>query len=263
MPSRVAEGDRGLEAAAPERLVDVAVVAASPSAARSASGREKRARPSRRWCGPEDAHHLAAVGVGVERRRSGRSTDGRGADALRRARKSRRRSSAMRDLRHEALVYNSCMIRRARRRPRGLRVEGSAQADARRARRRLARLRHHLDRLGRLPRLRRAGRPRRGRRATPIAASWCAAAASAWRSPPTRCRGIRAAPIWRSGRQPLLAREHNDLNVLTLAGRQVAPDAAAAIVDAFLSTPFAGGRHEPRIAKIRELERDTAPSRRA
>jgi ribose 5-phosphate isomerase B len=74
--------------------------------------------------------------------------------------------------------------------------------------------------------------------------------------------GIRAAPIWDPA-AAALAREHNDLNVLTLAGRQVAPDTAAAIVDAFLSTPFAGGRHEPRLAKIRELERDPAPSRRA
>ena len=65
--------------------------------------------------------------------------------------------------------------------------------------------------------------------------------------------GIRAASIGDPA-AAALAREHTDLNVLTRAGRQLAPDAARAIVDAFLSTPFAGGRHERRIAKIRQLE---------
>jgi len=65
--------------------------------------------------------------------------------------------------------------------------------------------------------------------------------------------GIRAAMLT----DPVaaaLAREHNDLNVLTLAGRLTAPGAAAAIVEAFLTTAFAGGRHERRVAKIRQLE---------
>jgi ribose 5-phosphate isomerase B len=71
--------------------------------------------------------------------------------------------------------------------------------------------------------------------------------------------GIRAAAIGDPA-AAALAREHNDLNVLTLAGRQLTPDAATAIVDAFLSTPFAGGRHQQRIAKIRGLE-PAVPSR--
>jgi ribose 5-phosphate isomerase B len=71
--------------------------------------------------------------------------------------------------------------------------------------------------------------------------------------------GIRAAAILDPS-AAALAREHNDLNVLALAGRQLTPDAATAIVDAFLSTPFAGGRHEQRIAKIRGLE-SAPPSR--
>ncbi len=70
--------------------------------------------------------------------------------------------------------------------------------------------------------------------------------------------GIRAAAIGDPA-AAALAREHNDLNVLTLAGRQLAPDAAQAIVDAFLSTSFAGGRHEQRVAKIRQLEQATPP----
>ena len=74
--------------------------------------------------------------------------------------------------------------------------------------------------------------------------------------------GIRAAALGDAA-GAALAREHNDLNVLTLAGRQLTAAAAAAIVDAFLSTPFAGGRHEPRIAKIRQLEHDLAATSRA
>ena len=65
--------------------------------------------------------------------------------------------------------------------------------------------------------------------------------------------GIRAAAIGDPA-AAVLAREHNDVNILTLAGRLLAPGAAQAIVDAFLSTPFAGGRHEQRVAKIRQLE---------
>ncbi len=65
--------------------------------------------------------------------------------------------------------------------------------------------------------------------------------------------GVRAAMLTDPA-TAALAREHNDLNVLTLAGRLIAPEAAAAIVDAFLTTPFAGGRHERRIRKIAELD---------
>jgi len=52
-----------------------------------------------------------------------------------------------------------------------------------------------------------------------------------------------------------LAREHNDANVLALAGRRLSDDQAISIVQAFLSTPFAGGRHERRLEKIAQLDR--------
>ena len=51
------------------------------------------------------------------------------------------------------------------------------------------------------------------------------------------------------------AREHNDANVLALGARVVHRGEAARIVRLFLSTPFAGGRHERRVKKIMELER--------
>ncbi|WP_165248450.1 ribose 5-phosphate isomerase B [Adlercreutzia sp. ZJ141] len=52
-----------------------------------------------------------------------------------------------------------------------------------------------------------------------------------------------------------LAREHNDANVLTLSGRFVTLDENKAILDAFLSTDFGGGRHAGRVQKIMALER--------
>jgi ribose 5-phosphate isomerase B len=64
-----------------------------------------------------------------------------------------------------------------------------------------------------------------------------------------RHRGIRAAPC-STTLQAQSAREHNDANVLTLGGRHLGEDVAKAIVKTFLGTPFAGGRHAPRVQKI-------------
>jgi len=47
-----------------------------------------------------------------------------------------------------------------------------------------------------------------------------------------------------------LARRHNDVNVVALAGRRLTPDAADRIVVAFLQTDFEGGRHARRVAAI-------------
>ncbi len=47
-----------------------------------------------------------------------------------------------------------------------------------------------------------------------------------------------------------LAREHNDANVLCMGARIVGPDMARACLDAFLDTPFAGGRHQRRVDKL-------------
>lgn len=62
-------------------------------------------------------------------------------------------------------------------------------------------------------------------------------------------QGIRAALCW-TPELARLARAHNDANVLVLPARFIEPEVALAIVDAFLSTSFDGGRHERRIAKI-------------
>ena len=50
------------------------------------------------------------------------------------------------------------------------------------------------------------------------------------------------------------AREHNGANVLTLGGGLVGARLALAIVETFLATPFAGGRHQARVAKIDALD---------
>ncbi len=74
-------------------------------------------------------------------------------------------------------------------------------------------------------------------------------------------RGIRAA-LCTTEFEARMAREHNDANVLCVGQRVVGLGVARAILEAFLSTPFAGGRHAQRVQKIREAEseRDQASS---
>ena len=54
------------------------------------------------------------------------------------------------------------------------------------------------------------------------------------------------------------SREHNDANVLTLGAKLIAPEAAREIVALWLATPFAGGRHQHRVDKIRSIEERSA-----
>jgi ribose 5-phosphate isomerase B len=51
------------------------------------------------------------------------------------------------------------------------------------------------------------------------------------------------------------AREHNDANALVFAATRLTLSTAKAIVKAWLSTPFAGGRHARRVRQIRQIER--------
>jgi len=67
--------------------------------------------------------------------------------------------------------------------------------------------------------------------------------------------GVRAAPV-QSEDEARLTREHNDANVLTLGARYMDENRAAGLVELFLKTPFAGGRHARRVAK---LERAAEP----
>ncbi len=54
----------------------------------------------------------------------------------------------------------------------------------------------------------------------------------------------------------VMSRKHNDTNVLTLAGRITEKDLAKEIVKAWLETPFEGGRHERRLKKIEDIEKE-------
>jgi ribose 5-phosphate isomerase B len=47
-----------------------------------------------------------------------------------------------------------------------------------------------------------------------------------------------------------LSRGHNDANALALGARMIGEEAAADILTAFLATPYEGGRHSDRIAKL-------------
>lgn len=65
--------------------------------------------------------------------------------------------------------------------------------------------------------------------------------------------GVRAALAFNPD-EVRLTRAHNDANVLTLGAKYNDENSAAELVDIFLSTPFDGGRHARRVAKIHETE---------
>ncbi len=65
--------------------------------------------------------------------------------------------------------------------------------------------------------------------------------------------GIRAA-LCGDSYSAEMTRRHNDANILVLGGRVTGCGLAVAILEAFLSTPFEGGRHARRIAMFSGLE---------
>jgi ribose 5-phosphate isomerase B len=67
--------------------------------------------------------------------------------------------------------------------------------------------------------------------------------------------GIRAALVWNRS-TALLARQHNDANVISIGARQHTVEEATALIDTFLVTPFSGEeRHARRIAQLAEFEK--------
>jgi ribose 5-phosphate isomerase B len=64
------------------------------------------------------------------------------------------------------------------------------------------------------------------------------------RHPACRC-ALVSEPLSAS-----LAREHNDANVIAMGGRLIGVEMAKACLDAFLATPFGGGRHQRRVEKL-------------
>jgi ribose 5-phosphate isomerase B len=67
-----------------------------------------------------------------------------------------------------------------------------------------------------------------------------------------KIKGIRAANVV-TPEFAGLSREHNDANVITVSGRFVDLRVNKAIIDTFLKTAFAGGRHLARVAKLNAL----------
>jgi ribose 5-phosphate isomerase B len=66
--------------------------------------------------------------------------------------------------------------------------------------------------------------------------------------------GVRAA-LCTGEFEARMARGHNDANVLCLGQRVVGAGVARAVLEAFLTTPFEGGRHAKRVEKMRAAER--------
>ena len=63
-------------------------------------------------------------------------------------------------------------------------------------------------------------------------------------------QGIRAGLVWLPEIAELI-RLHNNANVIVLPARFISNDEAVALLDKFFTTPFEGGRHEARVAKMK------------
>ncbi|MCR5108525.1 MAG: ribose 5-phosphate isomerase B [Lachnospiraceae bacterium] len=71
-----------------------------------------------------------------------------------------------------------------------------------------------------------------------------------------KVKGIRAA-LCSDVVSARLTREHNDANVLALAGGMIGPIPAVEIVDTFMNTAFSNmEKHARRIAEIKEIEEE-------
>ena len=69
-----------------------------------------------------------------------------------------------------------------------------------------------------------------------------------------KVKGVRAAMCY-DITTAANAREHNNANLLTLGAGLIGARLATAILDTFIETPFAGGRHATRVDKIDALDR--------
>ena len=67
--------------------------------------------------------------------------------------------------------------------------------------------------------------------------------------------GVRAAPCHNEVVAEL-SRKHNDSNVLCLSGDLLGERSSVAVVAAWLTAPFEGGRHTARLEKVHQLEVD-------
>jgi ribose 5-phosphate isomerase B len=74
-----------------------------------------------------------------------------------------------------------------------------------------------------------------------------------------RFAGVRAA-VCHDDYTAEMSRRHNDANILCVGGRVLDEARALRILDVWMSSPFDGGRHSRRVAKIDDPKRGRAPS---
>jgi ribose 5-phosphate isomerase B len=70
-----------------------------------------------------------------------------------------------------------------------------------------------------------------------------------------KVKGIRAALVW-SEETAVLARDHNDANVISVGGRMHTLEELTRFIDVFLHTPYSNGdRHDRRLGQIASYEK--------
>jgi ribose 5-phosphate isomerase B len=73
-----------------------------------------------------------------------------------------------------------------------------------------------------------------------------------------KVRGVRAALVW-SEETAVLARQHNDANVISVGGRMHTLEEMTRFIDVFVNTAYSGEeRHSRRIAMLADYERTGA-----
>ena len=70
-----------------------------------------------------------------------------------------------------------------------------------------------------------------------------------------KVRGVRAAVVTNTY-MAKLTKNHNNANIIALGGRVISPDEAAAIVEAWYTAEYEGGRHQRRLDMISAKEGD-------
>jgi len=73
--------------------------------------------------------------------------------------------------------------------------------------------------------------------------------------------GVRAALI-NDEFTARMSKEHNDANIIVLGGRVLTPETACRMVEIWLTSEFEGGRHQKRLDKIRQIEKELFKSGR-
>ena len=66
-------------------------------------------------------------------------------------------------------------------------------------------------------------------------------------------KGVRAALCWNE-ELSVLAKQHNDANIIALPARYISHEQALSILTAFISAKFEGDRHQRRISKIEDTD---------